>query len=293
MSQGSRIRTLADRSSLKSLSFIRVLIFTLHFFAIAFVASAAILESGLDLSTISSCRAAIYVCLVFYVGSKILVQMFLVERLHVIQHRLRRRRKDWVWIASIAIIVSGFGTIAIVAFLYPIAEITGVDSKCRIGVPVKVTIPLITYDIVVNVGLTAIFVLLLRPLLDFRRNTFAAVDHRPSEQDISGTPKSSAPRSSTLSDVDAPVGLRTELATVPVPTSIRSGNHASLRALKTLIYKSIGGAVAMLIPTVINLGLLFRWRGEEQGWLCFTLCTVDVTWSVAVVHLLTVDRREV
>jgi len=28
-------------------------------------------------------------------------------------------------------------------------------------------------------------------------------------------------------------------------------------------------------------------RGHEQGWLCLTVCCVDVAWSVVVIHWLT------
>ena len=279
--------------------------FLLYTFAIAFVATAAILQSGLDLSTLPSCRAAIYTCLVFYVGSKVLVQLFLVERAHAVRYRLKRRRQDWVWLVSVAIIVLGFGTIAGVAFAYPFAEI-GDDFKCRIGVPTKVTVPLITYDILINVALTAVFVVLLRPLLQFQEQQKAIGMHFADDNDNiptkSPVPQLSGRLPSTESDI--------ELTASMSQATPRIDAHPSVNSLKILVYKSLAGAVAIMLPTVINLGLLFRWRGQEQGWLCFTLCTLDgkytflsplstifsdffvVTWSVAVLHYLTVDHRD-
>jgi uncharacterized membrane protein (DUF485 family) len=251
-----------------------VLVFLLYLFAIAFVASTTVLESGLDLSSTSSCKAAIYICIVFYVGSKVLVQTFLSERLHVIQSRLRRRRQDWLWLVSIAIIVLGFGTIALVAFLDPIAEVNIEDRKCRIGVPVKVTIPLIAYDIVLNVVLTAIFVMLLRPLLAFREDTTVIVESLHAEQDNTATKEMMNQATDSASSAPSSESIA-ELTTFAVPVMLRYINESNIRALKLLVYKSLGGAIAMLIPTVVNLGLLYRWKGEEQGWLCFTLCTVD------------------
>lgn len=257
----------------------RILVFLLYTFAIAFVATAAILQSGLDLSTLASCRAAIYTCLVFYVGSKVLVQLFLVERAHAVRYRLKRRRQDWVWLASVAIIVLGFGTIAVVAFIYPFAEI-GDDFKCRIGVPTKVTVPLIIYDILINVALTAVFVVLLQPLLRFQQQQKAIGIHLADDNDNTQI-KSPVPHlrdrlPSTESDI--------ELTASTSQPSPRIDAHPTVNSLKMLVYKSLAGAVAIMLPTVINLGLLFRWRGQEQGWLCFTLCTLDGNFTCATLH---------
>ncbi|GAB7322850.1 hypothetical protein MBLNU13_g05411t3 [Cladosporium sp. NU13] len=286
-SSGSRIHTFTGRNNERSFSFIRILVFLIYTFAITFVATAAILQSGLDLSTLPSCRAAVYICLVFYVGSKVLVQLFLVERAHAVRYRLKRRLQDWMWLVSVAIIVLGFGTIAGVAFAYPFADI-GDDFKCRIGVPRKVTVPLIIYDILINVALTAVFVVLLQPLLRFQEQQKAIGMHLADDDDKTQT-KTSVPHihdrlRSTESDIEL-------TASTSQPIS-RIDAHPSVNSLKILVYKSLAGAVAIMLPTVINLGLLFRWKGQEQGWLCFTLCTLDVTWNVAVLHYLTVDHRE-
>lgn len=48
-----------------------------------------------------------------------------------------------------------------------------------------------------------------------------------------------------------------------------------------------------MIPTVANLTGVLITRGREQGWMCLTLCSLDVTWTVTVVHWLTVNSQEV
>lgn len=208
--------------------------------------------------------------MVFYVGSKVLVQLFLVERAHAVRYRLKRRRQDWVWLVSVGIIVLGFGTIAGVAFAYPFAEI-GDDFKCRIGVPTKVTVPLIMYDILINVALTAVFVVLLRPLLQFQEQQKVPGIHLAYGND--GTlVKIPLPQ---LRDHLPSTGSDVELATSTSHSTPRIDHHPSVNSLKILVYKSVAGAIAIMLPTVINLGLLFRWRGQEEGWLCFTLCTLD------------------
>ena len=59
------------------ITFIRTLVYMLYGLAIAFVLAAAALESGMDLHTLRSCRAAIYICLIFYVGGKVCIQISL------------------------------------------------------------------------------------------------------------------------------------------------------------------------------------------------------------------------
>jgi len=56
-------------------------------------------------------------------------------------------------------------------------------------------------------------------------------------------------------------------------------------------------AVAMTLRTVTNLDLLFRRKGQEQGWLCFALCTHDgestflTALSAHLTHLSDMERR--
>jgi len=231
-------------------------VFLLYFFAIAFVAVTAILQSGLDLSTVSSCRAAIYVCLVFYLGSKVFVQLFLVERAHAVRYRLKRRIEDRVWLTFVAIIVLGFGSITGVAFAYPVANLAS-DEKCRIGSPTKVTLPLLVYDILINVGLTVVFVALLQPLLAFPK-LWNLPHIQPLDNNDTG-------KDFRLHDRDQALSAQSsiELTTVNARSMSYSTNDPNVNSLRALVYKSLGGAVAMLIPTIVNLGLLFRWNGQE------------------------------
>jgi hypothetical protein len=55
----------------RSLSLTPVLVLILFSLAISFVASAAIIEAGLALSTSSTCHAVIVICLAFYAGTKV------------------------------------------------------------------------------------------------------------------------------------------------------------------------------------------------------------------------------
>ena len=252
--------------------------------------AAAIVETGLGLETLTTCRAAILVCLVFYVGSKVLMYVFLIERAHSVRAPYISRSKDWLWLAGMIFIFLGFGTVALVAFLFPIADISSNDGKCRIGLPFKVTIPLLSFDCVINVALTGIFIFLLRPIL------------RLGAQE-------SAPywRKKFIEALCRLLSIKQYAA-----DDMHQINISLIKSVEKLVYKSTIGCVLVLIPTMANLSLLFYMRGKELGWLCLTLCSLDgifspeqrllyvplsnilivVTWAVAVIHWLTVDPTE-
>ncbi|KAF2457261.1 hypothetical protein BDY21DRAFT_392487 [Lineolata rhizophorae] len=249
----------------------RLIVVIQHALAVAFVFCAAVVESGLGLSTDSSCFSAIIVCLVFYVLSKIVMYVFLVERAHALRDPFLSRAHDAVWVSFMLVVLTGFGSIATVAFVYPLHDISALDGKCRIGIPLKVSVPLLAYDIAINIGLTAVFIALLGRALrfdPFAHHAAAAPPPLPAPATGGPPPAADAPRPSLLSArLKASLGRR-------------------------LAWKSFAGAGLVLIPTVANLGVLYYLNGREQGWLCFTVCTLDVTWAVIIIHCLTTDEVE-
>src|SRR5690348_6571629 len=83
--------------------------------------------------------------------------LFLIERAHALQTKSKHRLHDWLWITGVLLVVSGFGGIGIVIFIYPVADISPIDGRCRIGIPRYITIPLLVYDICLNIFLTLSF----------------------------------------------------------------------------------------------------------------------------------------
>lgn len=183
-----------------------------------------------------------------------------MERAHAVRYRLKRRREDRVWLAFVAIIVLGFGSITGVAFAYPVANLTQ-DEKCRIGSPTKVTLPLLVYDILINVGLTVVFVALLQPLLAFPK-LWHLPDTHPLENSDTGKDHV---EDSRLQDHGKALSAQSSLEpTAANSHSVsRTSKDPNVNSLRVLVYKSLGGAVAIVIPTIVNLGLLFRWNGQE------------------------------
>jgi len=164
------------------------------------------------------------------------------------------RHRDWIWLGGMLTIVCGFGSIAICGFVWPLAELSQVDGHCRIGLPYKVTIPLLSFDIVINTALTGIFIYLLRPLLRFGGMSNEAVPASRFTKGMRRILKSS--------------GAATE-------TEVFSINRSSFKSIERLLWRSFIGSVLVMLPTVGNISALLPLRGQEPGWLCLTICTVD------------------
>ncbi|KAH6699771.1 hypothetical protein BKA61DRAFT_621634 [Leptodontidium sp. MPI-SDFR-AT-0119] len=254
---GSRAKRL-HLNNLAPINWIRLIIILLYIFAICFVFTAAILTSGLGLTSNRDCFTAVFTCLVFYFGNKMIMYMFLIERAHIIRAPYERRIHDKAWVACMSFLIVGFGAIAVIAFVWPNAEVSTRDGKCRIGQPLKVTIPLLTYDIVVNVSLTALFVHFLYPFLAPKGNRISL------GQSLSSFRFGSQQRKS--------------------PNCSPNQDRVTGR-LRRLVVKTVVGGVLVMIPTVANLTGVLITRGREQGWMCLTLCSLDgkSQWSIHLV----------
>ena len=231
---------------------IRALVISVYLLGICFILSAALLQFGVGLDTRSRCKAAIILCLVFYVGGKVMMYTFLCERMHAIRHTYLSRWRDNFWLISIVVVLLGFGTIAIFCFIEPVAQMSPVDGKCRIGLPFKITLPLLIYDIITNTSLTAVFLYLVRPYMrkglpNFTPSWLLGI-YQKARQVIG---RSAGPKGVETNALD---------------------NRGTV---ERVAWKSLAACIAVMCSTVANLSLLFYMRGYEQGWLCFTLCTID------------------
>jgi hypothetical protein len=167
-------------------------------------------------------------------------------------------------------IAGGFGSIAICGFLWPIADLSPKDGRCRIGIPLKVTIPLLSFDIIINTALTGTFIYLLKPLLRF-----------------GGIPHSNALTSRFTQ------GLRKMLKADErrMSSDVYPMNQNFLKSIEALLWKSLIGSVLVMLPTVGNIAALYSLQGRELGWLCLTVCTFDGTGAPASRFSLVTDKR--
>ena len=216
---------------------------------LGYIFSAGLLINAWDFTTEGRCRAAIDLCLVFYVGGKVLLYLFLVERAHQLVATKLPRLRDSVYCLGIAIVLFGFGVLAVFAFIHPVTNLSQIDGKCRIGLPLVITAPLLCYDILINVALTFIFVMRGARLVKIR-------------------------------------GFKHAVRCIGMALPFRhvDGLRDPVIACEFFMGRSGLGASAIILPTIANLVILFVLNGHENGWLCFTICTIDSMFSPIVCH---------
>ena len=151
-------------------------------------------------------------------------------------------------------VVGGFGAIAIVGYMSPIVELSQLDGRCRIGLPPRVSFPLLSFDVGINFLLTGVFFWLLRPAL--------------SCQGLS-------PMSGICGNRIMQAILRHVRKRQDSNTDSDSRLTAMNRSIKTLLWKSLIGSTCIMFPTVANMAQFYIMKGRELGWICLTICTLD------------------
>jgi hypothetical protein len=149
--------------------------------------------------------------------------------------------------------VVGFGTIATMNFRWAVSDISREDGKCRVGIRRYATLPLLTFDILINILLTLIFVYHLIPVI----------------------------RSNRLMDLSKPIShFATCLGYCRASTKgegirFHTGNAKVAKRIEHLIWRSLIGSCLVLIPTAANMTQLTILKGHELGFLCIIICNSD------------------
>ncbi|KAB5590510.1 hypothetical protein CTheo_6059 [Ceratobasidium theobromae] len=102
------------------------------------------------------CSVAIFVCINSYGASKVFIYLCLIERVHAVWSKGRKRCRSPVYIICLVLLVpvfviSGFTIANAVRYLY--------NGYCVIGVGGPVAISMLTYDLCTNFFLTMMFVI--------------------------------------------------------------------------------------------------------------------------------------
>ncbi|KAH8896531.1 hypothetical protein GQ53DRAFT_818812 [Thozetella sp. PMI_491] len=130
------------------------LVFAIYGDSLIFVFATEILRNGLGIdSNLAVCDAAILLCLVFYVSSK-LIYMFLVEKAHIIQVTKHRRMQSKLYLFNAFGLLGAYMVIVILNFVFRIARLQ--DGQCIIGMQKGSMIPLISFDVLINTYLTVL-----------------------------------------------------------------------------------------------------------------------------------------
>ena len=127
-----------------------------------FVLATSIIVHGLGLnSSHGLCEGAIILCLVCYMTTKIVIYYFLVERAYVVRGSRKPRLKTKLWLFNCLSMMLPYTVFVIMNFIWRITYISE-KGVCIIGMQKIAMLPLITFEVVVNIYLTLLFILPLR-----------------------------------------------------------------------------------------------------------------------------------
>ncbi|KAL0574017.1 hypothetical protein V5O48_007939 [Marasmius crinis-equi] len=146
-------------TSLKEISWPRLLVLLVFLDSWLFVFSSGILIFGVGLETsMQACTTAIAICIVFYGSSKILIYLFLVEKVYLVWSptaEVGSRLRSPVYLVCMATML-GYVAVIILMILGPI-HFWRDDGTCIIGLKAFSSIPLLAFDLYITIFLNALF----------------------------------------------------------------------------------------------------------------------------------------
>ncbi|OAQ72995.2 hypothetical protein VFPPC_12906 [Pochonia chlamydosporia 170] len=161
-------RVLAMMVSLLSTSVLTLflMVFAIYTDSYVFVFASAMLQHSIGVnSSLRTCDSAILICLVCYVTTKF-IYLFLVEKAHIIRCTPKKRVSSRLYMFNSVGMLGVYLVVVILNFVFRIARLQ--DGECIIGMKSFAMIPLISFDTVVNVYLTIIFLIPLRKLYSYK-----------------------------------------------------------------------------------------------------------------------------
>lgn len=215
----------------------------------------AVLVFGYGTQAESPCHLAIITCLVFYLGHKLPIYAFLVERTHAVRAITRTRLQDWFYIFGMVLVTVGFGSIVVCLFIWDVWTYDPSSKQCRIGFRVPVAITLFLFDVLVNLWLTWAFVHYLRPYL------------------TKGVLRAFVPKG--MGNMMTSRIFKHTKRNASLDISIVIPQTALIRVLRNTLV----GCFAMSTATIANGIVLIAVHGHEEVWMCFTFCTLDGKFS--------------
>lgn len=137
------------------------------------------------------------------------------------------------------------------------------EGVCIIGMQKIAMLPLITFEVVVNIYLTLLFVLPLRSTYELSSNLISTEPRPTQSYDILTDPE------------------------------LYSYKHNTNSKLRRMAFRSLIGSLSTLTTSVVNLTVLMVLRGEP-GWICLMCCNIDTLFCVVILHWVTsIDKPSV
>ncbi|KAJ7472577.1 hypothetical protein FB451DRAFT_1469342 [Mycena latifolia] len=149
--------SLLSRQGWTRLTWPRVCILLVFLDSYLFIFSTGLLIFGVGMQTNRiACAAGIYLCVIFYTTSKILIYAFLTEKVYIVWGSGTRRLRCPVYLICMGTIAL-YTAVILAMFFGRIAHYRDGDRACVIGLKPTASLPLVSYDLYINVLLTFLF----------------------------------------------------------------------------------------------------------------------------------------
>ncbi|KAG0350700.1 hypothetical protein BG005_009769 [Podila minutissima] len=145
---------------LSTINYARGLVISLYLVSWSFSFMATMLVQTNNLNQVS-CELSIFTCIILYAFSKIIIYLFLMEKVYVVTAVGSTRKNFLLYKINLVLLVPYVGILALM-IVYRNAWIGDSDGHCYIGLQQPASLTLILYDIFISTWLTVLFI---RPLM--------------------------------------------------------------------------------------------------------------------------------
>ncbi|KAG0052405.1 hypothetical protein BGZ83_002656 [Gryganskiella cystojenkinii] len=146
-------------TKMSTINYARGLVVSLYLVSWTFSLLAAMLVQTNNFNVIS-CTISIYSCITLYACSKIIIYLFLMEKVYVVTAVGATRYNFLLYRINLALLVPYFGILCLM-IIFRVSEVED-TGHCKIGLLPPASVTLILYDIFISSWLTILFI---RPLM--------------------------------------------------------------------------------------------------------------------------------
>ncbi|KAF9167983.1 hypothetical protein BGX21_000399 [Mortierella sp. AD011] len=144
---------------LDTINYARGLVVSLYIVSWSFSFIAAMLVQTNDFNIVS-CTMSVYTCIILYACSKILIYLFLMEKVYVVTAVGTTRFNFTLYRVNLILLAPYLGILCLM-LVYRVSELQG-NGECKIGLLPPASVTLILYDVFISSWLTILFI---RPLM--------------------------------------------------------------------------------------------------------------------------------
>ncbi|KAF9115608.1 hypothetical protein BGX27_007187 [Mortierella sp. AM989] len=146
-------------TKLSTINYARGLVVALYIISWSFSLIAAMLVQTNN-NNVISCTMAVYSCIILYAISKIVIYLFLMEKVYVVTAVGATRSNFMLYRINLLLLLPYLGIFCLM-IIYRVSEVKE-NGECRIGLLPPASVTLILYDIFISSWLTTLFI---RPLM--------------------------------------------------------------------------------------------------------------------------------